>query len=334
MRRQTLRLFTSCFVFLAFLFPTTLIAAPYYEGKTITMIVGHSAGGGYDRLSRVLAKHLPKHIPGNPTIIVENMAGASSIIASNHLYNIAKPDGLTIGNFDRALVYGQLLKAEGIKFDIMKFSWIGSAAVEATLLCLRSDLPYRTVSDLQKAKEIHLGCAGPAATDYQFPILLKEFLKINFNMVIYKGSRESRLAIERKEIDGKAGIYGSFRPDIERGVVRPFIRSRVSEPGIENVPVAEDLVTNKMGKTIMAVHAVQDQVSRPYVAPPGTPAETMKILRNAFAKVAEDPELKRDAEALMMTLKYVPVDECLKSYQYILSQPEDIAKELSKYIKF
>ncbi len=126
MKRQTLLLLVGLLFIFTIFIPIKLLAAPYYEGKVVKIIVGSEPGGGYDRMARLIAKHLPKHIPGKPTMIVENMAGAGSLIAANHIYNIAKPDGLTIGAPQRGIPFAQLTKAEGIKFDIMKYSWIGS----------------------------------------------------------------------------------------------------------------------------------------------------------------------------------------------------------------
>jgi len=134
-----------------------------YAGKTVTIIVGYKAGGGYDATARLLARHLPKHIPGKPTVIVQNMPGANSMIAANHVYNVAKPDGLTIGTFNRNLPVAQLTKVDGVKYDMTKFAWIGSAASECTILALRSDLPYKSVEELKKAKEpLVIGATGPA----------------------------------------------------------------------------------------------------------------------------------------------------------------------------
>jgi len=320
----------------ALCFPFTIqAAAPFYEGKTLKIIVGHGAGGGYDRMARLMAKYLPKYIPGKPVALVEFVPGASGLIAANQIYNITKPDGLTIVTVDRGLPIAQLLKAEGVRFDAAKFSWIGSAAVEATVLCIRSDLPYKTFEDLLRAKEpLHLGSVGPANTSHQFPILLKEFLGLKINLVIYPASAESMLAIERKEADGRAGSYSSLKPFIERGLVRPVIRGRVVESGIENLPVDEDLTKDLKGKAIMAMRSAGDLMGRPFVAPPGSPPEAMAILREAFSKVAKDPELRQEAEKFMMTVEYVPAEECLKVVNFVLSQPDDIAREFSKYIKF
>ncbi len=335
MKKRILFLLVTGLIITIFLCPQTILSAPYYEGKTVRIIVGFGPGGGYDRIARLLAKHLPKHIPGKPVVLVENMEGASSIIAANHIYNQTKPDGLTIGTFNRGLPFAQLLKTEGVRYDVTKFSWIGSAAVEATIFAIRNDLPYKTVDDLKKVKEpIPIAGMGPGTSDTQFAILLKEFGKINLKLIIYPSSADGMLAIERKEVDGRGGSFSSLKPFIERGLVRPMIRGRVSEPGIENLPVNEDLTTDPKGKTIMAMLASADGIGRPYVVPPGTPANIMNILWDAFAKVAKDPELKEDAKKNKMEVSYTSGDECLKVLNYLLNQPTDIVQEFGKYIKF
>lgn len=334
MKRKTW--FVGSFFLLVILFsPVSPLAAPYYEGKTINIIVGFPPGGGYDRMARLLAKYLPQYIPGNPTIIVQNMPGASSIIAANYIYNIAKPDGLTIGSSEAGLTFAQLLKSEGIRFDLRKYSWIGSTSIETALFVIRTDLPYKTVDDLRMAKEpIHLASTGPANQNHQFPILLKEFLGLNFKMIVYPSSAANLLAIERKEVDGRGGLYSALKPLIDRGLVRPLIRGRVTEPETESLPVDEDLTTNTTGKTLMAIRSTPERFGKPYAAPPGTPADVMNILRDAFAKVIKDPELKEDSKKNMLTVKYAPADEYMKMLNYVLNQPEDTAKEFSKYIKF
>ena len=323
------------FVFFHLVFISVLSAAPYYEGKKITLIVGYTPGGGYDILARLYAKHLPKHIPGKPTVLIENMPGADSIIAANQVYNLSKPDGLTICAFNRGLPFAQLLKTEGVRFDLRRFSWIGSVSTEAIVLALRTDLPFKSVDDILKAKNpINLGATGPASSGSQFPLLLKEFAGMNFKIITYPASPDSLLAIERKEVDGRGGSYTSQKLPIERGLLRALIRGRVVEPGIENLPVDEDLAKTPIGKTVMAMRSAPDRIGRPYVAPPKTPPEVMNILRDAFAKATRDPELLGEADKLKVSVEYIGPDECLKTMDYILSQPEDIIKEFGKYIKF
>src|SRR3954452_19316093 len=141
--------------------------APSFAGKTVTIVVGYKPGGGYDATARLLARHLPDYLPGKPTVIVQNMPGGNSIISANHMYNVAKPDGLTIGTFNRNLPIAQLTKVQGVKYDMLKFAWIGSAANEATILAIRNDLPYKNFDDLRKAKEnVIIGSTGPGANTH------------------------------------------------------------------------------------------------------------------------------------------------------------------------
>ncbi len=332
----TLILFGLFFLSLSFYCrPVYGAATPYYKGKVINIIVGYNPGGGYDRVARLLAKHLPKHIPGNPVILVQNMPGASSMIAANYVYNLVKPNGLTIGAIDRGLAFAQMLKAEGGKFDLRKFAWIGSAAVESTVLILRSELPYKTIADIAKATSpIIIGNLGPANNSTHFLTFQKEFLGYNYKFISYPAAADAMLAMERKEVDGMGVAYSTAKLLIDRGVASPMIRGRVSEAGIENLPVDEDLARDKKAKTLMAMRSAPDRMGRPYVAPPGTPEAVMSVLREAFAKVAKDPALLEDARKNKMTLEYVPDKEVLKLLDYILNQPPDTVSEFAKYIKF
>ena len=311
-------------------------SAQNFAGKTVTIIVGYKAGGGYDATARLLARHLPKHIPGKPTVIVQNMPGANSIITANHMYNVAKPDGLTIGTFNRNLPIAQLTKVEGVKYDVTKFQWIGSAANESTILAIRTDLPYKSFDELRKAKEtVVIGSTGPGANTHDFPLLLKEVLGLNFKIVSgYSSSADIMLAVERKEVDGRAGSYTSLRPFIDRNLVRPLVRARTSEPGVEKLPVDEDFAPSARAKAIMALRSAPEQVARPYVLPPATPAEIVKVTRDAFARTIQDPELAAEAKKAKFDLEYLPGDQAQKILVEVMNQPQDIVAEFSKYIKF
>lgn len=334
-RRTVCLLFITFYVLISIIYLKEPLAAPYYEGKILKIIVGAAPGGGYDRIARILQNHLHKYIPGNPTIIVENMQGGAGIVGANYLYNIAKPDGLTIGTFNRGLPFAQLVNIEGVKFDMTKFSWIGSVAVDTTVLIIRNNLPYKTFGDLQKAKKpVYLSTNGPAGVDYQFPFILQEFLGVNFKMVIYNATSDCLLAMERKEVDGKAGSYGPLKPFVERGLAHPVIRGRFSEPGLENLPVNEALTTDKKGETIMAMFSSSDLLGRFYVAPPGTPSETMNILRDAFTEVTKDPKVQVEGRNAQSAIKYVSAEEILNILNFVFNQPEEIVKAFSKYIKF
>ncbi len=335
MRRKTIGLAVFFLLFFLVVSPPNLYAAPFYEGKTVRIIVGSQPGGGYDRMSRLMAKYMPKYIPGKPTVIVENVPGAGSLIAASNLYNLEKPNGLAFGTFNQALPFAQLLKAPGVRFDLTKYAWIGAASSEPSLFTVRSDTPYKSVGDLRKAKDpIPLATAGPQTMTYQFPILLQEFAKLNFKLITYQSATEGLLAVERREADGQAGTASSLAPYIKRGLVRPLIRGRIIPAGFENLPVDEDLTTDARGKTLMALRSSADSIARAYVAPPQTPPEKMKILRNAFAQAMKDPAFLAETNNYGMLTVHTPAEECLRVINFIFNQPEDVVRDFGKFVKF
>jgi tripartite-type tricarboxylate transporter receptor subunit TctC len=318
------------------LLPIAAAAQPNFAGKTVTVLVGYKPGGGYDATARMLARHLPNHLPGKPTVIVQNMPGGNSIIAANHMYNVAKPDGLTIGTFNRNLPIAQLTGVQGVKFDMTKFAWIGSAANETTILAIRDDLPYKTFDELRKAKEpVVIGSTGPGANTYDFPLLLKDMLGVKFKIVSgYSSSADIMLAVERKEVDGRAGSYSSIQPFIDRKLVRPLIRARSTDKRLQQLPLDESLAPNPRAKAIMALRSAPEQIARPYVLPPGTPADIVKAMRDAFAATISDPATQAEAKKTQQDLDFTSGDEAEKILKEVLSQPKDIVAEFSKYIKF
>ena len=335
MKKKIAFLSPAFFLLAVLITPQWLLAGPYYEGKVVTIVVGSTPGGGYDLMGRLFAKHIHKHIPGKPSIIVDNMAGGDGIVAANYLFHVAKPDGLTIACLNRALVFAQLLKVEGIRFDMTKFSWICASGVESVLICIRGDLPYKSIYDLQKAeKTIFLGGQGPPAVGTQFIKIATAFLRLNVKIVDYRGMSDTILALERKEVDGTAIAYNSRQNYIERGLLRPLLRTKVANKGVENLPAAEELINDKLGKNVMSLFGSISGVGKPFLAPPGVPTDMLKILRDAFAKALRDPELQADAKKMGLELEYVPPEDCLKVMNYILNQPPDIINEFSKYVKF
>jgi putative tricarboxylic transport membrane protein len=318
------------------LYASAAAAQTNFAGKTITIVVGYKPGGGYDATARLMARHLPQHIPGKPTVIVQNMPGGNSIIAANHIYNVAKGDGLTIGTFNRNLPIAQLTGVQGVKFDITKFQWIGSVANETTVLAIRDDLPYKTFDDMRKAKEpIVIGSTGPGANTYDFPLLLKDLLGVNLKIVSgYSSSADIMLAVERKEVDGRAGSYSSIEPFIDRKLVHPVIRARSSDKRLQQLPVDESFAPNPRAKAIMALRSAPELIARPYVLPPSTPADIVKTLRDAFAAAIKDPALQAEAKKAKLDLEYTSGDEAEKILKEVLNQPKDLVAEFAKYIKF
>ena len=189
-----------------FLTPTAWAQTPFYQGKTITVVAGVSAGSAYDLYARLMAQFMGKYIPGNPSFIVQNMTGAGSIIGANYVYNVSKPDGLTIGAIQPSIYFNQLMKQKEVKYDWAKFGWIGSSDKSDYLLYMRADLPYKTLADVRKAKEPpKCGSTGAGTSGSYMPKLLEETLGTKFTIVAgYQGGGEIDLAVERGELQCRA----------------------------------------------------------------------------------------------------------------------------------
>lgn len=189
-----------------FFTPTAWAQTPFYQGKTITVVAGVSAGSAYDLYARLMAQFMGKYIPGNPSFIVQNMTGAGSIIGANYVYNVSKPDGLTIGAIQPSIYFNQLMQQKEVKYDCAKFGWIGSSDKSDYLLYMRADLPYKTLADVRKAKEPpKCGSTGAGTSGSYMPKLLEETLGTKFTIVAgYQGGGEIDLAVERGELHCRA----------------------------------------------------------------------------------------------------------------------------------
>jgi tripartite-type tricarboxylate transporter receptor subunit TctC len=309
--------------------------APFYEGKTITIVIGTAAGGSIVA-ARIIAQQLGKYIPGNPTVVVQSMLGGAHIVASNHVFNTAKPDGLTLLAANPNIAIAQLIKVEGVRFDVRKFEWLGSSGSDGVILTIRSDLPYKSFEEMRQAdRELVVGTTGPGSNAHDFPLLLKEFAGAKFKFVSgYPANSDILLAIERKEVDVWAAFAATVRPVAQRGTVRPLVRARVSSPGFDDLPVDETLTTSAVGKALMSIKTAPLAIGRPLAAPPGTPANRVALLRDAIAKALKDPELEASGRKAQIDFKHIPADEVHKGISTILQQPAEVQQEMVKYIKF
>ena len=308
---------------------------PFYEGKTVTLVIGAS-GGSLEIAARIVARHLGKHLPGNPNVIVQNMTGAAHLVATNHVYNVAKPDGLTLLAANPNVGIAQLTKVEAARFDLRRFHWLGSSGADGVALSVRADLPYKSWDELKKAgKELVVGTTGPGSNAHDFPLLLKEFAGANFKLVSgYPANADVLLAIERKEVDVWAAFATTIKLAADRGAVRPLVRGRVALPGWEHLPVDEDLATSAVGKAIMGIRAAPSAIGRAVAAPPGTPADRVQMLRDAFAKAVNDSEFVAESTKAKIAVGYIPHEQVAKLFNALLDQPAEVQKEMVKYIKF
>jgi tripartite-type tricarboxylate transporter receptor subunit TctC len=288
-------------------------AQDFYAGKTIRIIVGFPAGGGFDTYSRIIGRHFGKFIPGNPAVVVDNVTGAGSLVAANMIYKVAKPDGLTIGNFIGNLVSQQLFGGPGVEFDARKFEWIGVPTRDHVVCALTKASGITSIDAWMAAKPpVKLGGSAPGTTNDDSAKLLKAALGLPIQLVSgYKGTAPIKLAAESGEIDGGCWAWESikvmWRQGLEAGQASIVLQAvPKAVPELSKVPVAIELAkTDEARKLIeVGIHATAS-ITRPYALPPGTPKNRVEMLRRAFRETMKDKDFV--AEAVKSKLDVDPV---------------------------
>ena len=282
----------------------------FYKGKTIRLIVGLAPGGGYDLYSRTIARQMGKHIPGNPTIVVDNMTGAGSIIAGNYMYKAAKPDGLTIGHILGGLFLQQLLENPAIEFDGRKFEYIGVPTQDHFLIGLSKATGITSFENWMATKKpVKLGGVTPGGATDDVPKVLAATLGLPIKVVTgYKGTGPIRLAFESGEVDGVCNAWESFkstwRKQLDAGEVVMVLQGTLkAHPELPKIPVAFDLLkTDEARKLLQVVVKVHGPSTRPYLLPPGTPKERVQILRKAYTDTMKDPEFLAETQKAKLDL--------------------------------
>ena len=266
----------------------------FYKGRTVTLLVGFGAGGGYDAYSRVVAEIMPRHIPGKPEMIVQFMPGGGSLKASNYLCNVSPKDGSVMGMHSPVLPVFQLIRKKGFKLDVRKFNYIGRIATMTHVLMVRGD---KGVTSIEQAKKMQLQLAesGKGSPTYIYPTMLNRLLGTQFRLVSgYKGSAASKLALERGEVDGFSSSWVSWKksagPWIKDGFIRPLVVIATEhESDTKGIPLVTDLATDDENKQVLEFIASSATIGRTIVAPPGVPADGIAALRKAFTDTLNDP---------------------------------------------
>jgi tripartite-type tricarboxylate transporter receptor subunit TctC len=301
-------------------FSSALAQQPNFDGKTIRMVVGFSAGGGFDAYARAIGRHIGKHLPGKPTIIVENMPGAGSLIAANHVYNQAKPDGLTIGHFIGGVVVGQLLGNPAAKFDAQKFEWLGAPTKLDAVCAVTKDTGINDLRSWMNAKTpVKLGATGPGSETHDVPRVLQSALGLPMQIVSgYKGTADIRLAVENGEIGGVCWGWEVMKVHwskaLEKGDVRVVLQAvPKAMPELSKVPLAIDLAKTNEAKQLIQV-GIHDQsaILRPFALPPGTPKGTVRVMQKAFQATMEDAEFVAEMQKAKLGLDPVQGPEIEK----------------------
>ena len=314
----------------------------FYKGKTVRVIVATTAGSAFDAWGRLIARHMPKHLPGSPTMIVENMPGAGQLIGANFLYNIAPKDGTTIGTFVETHVTNQLTGGKGIEFDIAKFNWIG-AVQSSNIACLARTDAGSKAPDLAamigpNAPEAIFGTTGPGTNGYDFPFLMKQLLGVNIKLVSgYPGNQEVRLAIETGEIQAYCATWDAVKRGLEpwKAAGTPPYKILVQEgaerhPDIKDVPLLHDLAKSEDDKRMFILLSGPSNYTRPFAAPPGTPPDRVEALRQAFMETFKDPELIQETKKADLDYDPRTGAQVQAGFIEILNTPKESAERFTK----
>jgi tripartite-type tricarboxylate transporter receptor subunit TctC len=320
--------------------------ASFFQGKTIRVIVGYQPGDSHDQWARTYVRFLGKHIPGNPEFVVQNMPGAGSMIAANHVYNLSKPDGLTLGSFGGALFMAQITGRKEVQFDWPKFSWIMTPERGGHLVYMRTDIPHKTFDDLRQTNDPpKCSATGVGSSGYDIPRLLEEALGFKFQVISgYPGGAEQDLAMERGEVHCRAftidAFFGRepFPTWVKKGFIKVWLQTeRKRNPKLPNVPTVFELmdqykVSEPKRRLVETYLGIWGFGSRPIVTSPGVPADRVKTLRDAFAKMFKDPEFIDEMNKRGWEAHPVSGEELQALAKEVVDQPADVTEALKRIL--
>jgi tripartite-type tricarboxylate transporter receptor subunit TctC len=341
--------------FIFALIATVTLAAPdsradavaeFYKGRQVSMIVGYTSGGGYDVYGRLFARHLGRHIPGNPNVVVQNMPGAGSLRAVNHLYNAAPKDGTAIAIFARDMpLLGIIAHNPNVRYDARKFTWLGSSssyADDAYFLWVRKDAPLTSIEALRRrdGPALVLGGTAEGASGNDVALVLRDALGLNTKLITgYPDSNGLFLAVDRREVYGRyVGLSATasshsvwLRPDSNMLTLLQFARL-TRHKDFASVPTARELATDDKGRALIALAELPYRLSRPFAAPPGIPADRAKALQDAFMAAHRDPLFLADAEKMKVDISPITGTEVLSAIEDIASAPPELLDRFKKIL--
>ena len=339
--------FLSLFLLLYFGSSSAWAQTHFYQGKTMTYVVGLLAGDSTDLWSRAVTRNMIKHIPGNPTFIVQNMPGAGGVIASNYVYGVAKPDGLTLGSVSAGHYFHQLAGRQEAKFDWRKFTWVGSSQRHEYLFVMRADSPYKSIEDI-KAASTPPKCSSTAvgSASHMTLKMLEEAFGVKINVVTgYKGGSEQDLAIERGEVQCRGVTTAAFLGRgnmmtwLKNGFIRVLVQTpRKRNPRLPDVPTVYELMDKlhvaQANRRMATVLLGTDNFGNfPTVGTPGIPADRVKILREAYAKALKEPDLLEEAKKRRWEVEHIPGEELQTLATEVINQPPDIVKRITELLE-
>jgi tripartite-type tricarboxylate transporter receptor subunit TctC len=303
-------------------------AQDFYKGKMLTIVAAFPPGGGFDINARLLARHIGRHLAGNPDVIVQNMPGAASLKGVTYLDTAAPRDGTVVAIFNFGQIGDSRMNPQKIKVDFRKFNWIGSISQDLSVCYTWAALGIKTLAELQKRSIVHMGLTAVGSSSDINQKILKEIFKVPVQQVAgYPGSAEERLAVERGELDGDCGAWSSLPPEwVDGARINVVLRSApIEPPGFPpDVPYAVDIAPGPREADIIRLLTASGRVGRPFIASSAVPPERVALLRKAFDETMRDPEFLADAAKLRMPVTPQSGEEAARTVAAIYATPEDI----------
>ncbi len=303
-------------------------AEDFYQGKTLSLVVGYSPGGGYDINARLIARHIGRYIPGNPNIVVVNMPGAGSLRSLEHIERHAPKDGTVVGMFDYTQITNSLLTPDKVPIDFRKFKWIGSVAQDLAVCYVWHTVNAKTVDDMRRLPVINMGRTNPGTSSDTQQRILRKLFNVNVHSVAgYPGSAEGFIAVERGELEGGCMTWASLPPHwIADRKITPIMRvTSATAPDLPaSVPSAFDLLAQERDRKILRALSAAGEIGKPLVANIAVPQERVQILRDAFAAMVKDTAFLADAEKVRQNVSPTIGDAAVKILDEIYASPADI----------
>jgi tripartite-type tricarboxylate transporter receptor subunit TctC len=305
-------------------------AEDFYQGKTVSLVVGYSAGGGYDINARLISRHIGRHIPGNPNVVVVNMPGAGSLRSVEHIERHAPRDGTVVNLFDYTQITNSLLTPDKVPVDFRKFKWIGSVAQDLAVCYVWHTIQAKTIADLQRLPKIHMGRTNPGTSSDTQQRILRKLFNVNVHSVAgYAGSAEAFIAVERGELEGGCMTWASLPPAwISDRKITPIMRvTSATAPDLpESVPSAVDLLASDRDRKVLRALSAAGEVGKPLVLQLSVPEERVQILRKAFAAMTKDPAFIADADKTRQNVSPTIGDDAVKVVEEIYGSPPDVVE--------
>ncbi len=315
-------------------------AAAFYSRKTVSIIVGSGAGGGFDTTARLVARHIGRHIPGTPTVIVVNMPGGGGLVAANHLFNVAPKDGTVIGLFHEAQVMNQVTDGEGVQFDLLKFNWLGSSYDDPNVCIVRSDASVTAFEDvIGRAEPIAIGGTGPGSNSHDAPQVLATATGANLRTVAgYSTTNEVRLGIERGEVRGMCLGWESVRSTsaqwLEDKYARVFVQNGTARHrDLPDVPLALEFARDEESRVLLRLLDAPSSISKPFALPPDVDERRVRVMRSALSATYHDPVFLAEAAAMRLDFQPKTAHQVHQVLSEVLATPPDIAAKYRQVIQ-